>query len=121
MWKYPWTICTSKNTYNKYMYIIQEICSESKLWLKVHREAFGYEFILGAVYLSHEGFIHYHDEIYDNAANDIVTMNCKYDVPVLMISDFNSRTGMMEDVIFIEDLVVPTADGIELADKDFVE
>ena len=72
------------------------------------------------MYLSHEGSIHYHDEIY-NAANDTVTMNCKYDVPVLMIGDFNSRTRMMEDFIFIEDHVVPTTDGIELAEKDFVE
>ena len=59
---------------------------------------------LGAVYILHDGSIHRHDEIYDNVANDTVTMKCKCDVPIPVIGDVNSRAGMMGDFIYIDDV-----------------
>ena len=44
-----------KKKYSKYIHTVQETCSESILWLKVDKEAFGHEFILDAVYLPHAG------------------------------------------------------------------
>ena len=35
--------------------IIADMCSVSTLWLKVSKAAFGHEFIIGNVYLPHEG------------------------------------------------------------------
>ena len=103
-----------KERYSKYICTVQETCSENIRWLKVDEQAFSHEFILGAVYLPHEGSTHSHDEIYDTVANDIVTMNCMYDVSVLIIGEFNSRTGITEDFISIDDAV---AVGIGLAEN----
>ena len=110
-----------KKKYSKYIHTVQETCSESVLWLKVDKEAFGHELILGAVYLPDEGSIHCHDEIYDNVASDVVAMNCMYDVPILLIGDFNSSTGIIEDFISIDDVVLQLATtcGIELA-KNYI-
>ena len=105
-----------KEKYSKYICTVQETCSENIMWLKVDKEAFGHEFILGALYLPHKGSIYCHDEIYDNVAND-VAINYMYDVPILLIGDFNSRTGIIEDFISIDDVVATTC-GIELAKND---
>ena len=53
-------------------------------------------------------------------ANDIVTMNCMCDVLILMIGEFNSMIGIVEDFISIDDAVA-TAGGIELAENDIFE
>ena len=64
------------------------------------------------MHLPREGSIH--NEIHDNAANYIVTINCKYDVPVLMMVEFNYRTGMLEDFISVDGVV-------ELIKNNFVD
>ena len=59
---------------------------------------------LGAVYILHEASSHRHDEIYDNVANDTVTMKCKCDEPTPVIGDVNPSAGMMGDFIYIDDV-----------------
>ena len=43
-----------KNTYASNCLVVTELMSESVLWLHISQSVIGYEFILGAVYLSHE-------------------------------------------------------------------
>ena len=55
-------------------------------------------FILGAVYLPHEKSDYYHDDVFDLLADDIVTIKATYDVPVILLGDFNSRVGTQTDI-----------------------
>ena len=46
---------------------------------------------------AHELSLHYHDDIYDFLTDDIITIRGKYDVPVMLVGDFNSRVGVTSD------------------------
>ena len=70
--------------------IIDKFVSESVLWIHLNKNVSGLEFILGAVYLPHE-------DIYEFLADDIITIKATYDVPIILLGDFNSRVGLKTD------------------------
>ena len=37
---------------------------------------------------------YYHDDIYDFLADDIVSIKATFDIPIILLGDFNSRTGI---------------------------
>ena len=77
--------------------IITDFVSESILWLYVDKNVLGYDFILGAVYLPHEASVHYHDYVFEYLCNDLITIGATYNVPVILLGDFNARTGITND------------------------
>ena len=75
----------------------------SVLWIKVSDM-----FILGAVYLPHENSKYHYSGLFDDLSYDICKIKSKYDLPFILIGDFNSRTGTMDDFITMDqnDLIV---------------
>ena len=77
--------------------MLSDFISESILWLYVNARVMGYDFILGAVYFLHEMSVHYHDDIFDQLSDDIITIRAKYNVFIMLLVDFNSRVGRKSD------------------------
>ena len=67
------------------------------IWIKIAES-----FILGALYLPHEGSNHYRQELYDELTDDISSIKDKYQMPILLTGDFNSRTGSLNDIMIRE-------------------
>ena len=40
---------------------------------------------------------YYHDYVFDYLTNDIITINSSYDVPIILLGDYNSRTNIATD------------------------
>ncbi len=106
-----------KNDIYEYVSVLPDTTSESILWLKFTEGAFGTACIIGSVYTAHEGSDYYVDDVYDNLANDILNFNCTLGLPILMVGDFNARTGVLDDFVSIEDNVAFEC-GIDLSDND---
>ena len=77
--------------------ILNDFTSESILWIYVKKHVLGYDFILGAVYLPHEMSDHYHENIFEYLADDVISINAMYDVPIILLGDFNSRVSTLTD------------------------
>ena len=67
------------------------------IWIKVVDS-----FILGALYLPHEGSKYFHEDLYDDLSIDICSIKRKYDMPLLLTGDFNSRTGSLNEMMMLE-------------------
>ena len=67
------------------------------IWIKVADS-----FILGALYLPYEGSKYYQNDIYDDLSLDICNIKSKYDMPLLLTGDFNSRTGLLNEIMILE-------------------
>ena len=39
-------------------------------------------------------YVHYHDDIFDQLSDDIITIRAKYNVSIMLLGDFNSRVGL---------------------------
>ena len=83
---------------------VKEVCGKSKFiyWIHVDEKVFGKECIAGAVYLACERSRHHSADMFDMISNDLVDLKARYDLPVLLMGDFNSRTGRLSD-FFPED------------------
>ena len=67
------------------------------IWIKVAKC-----FILGALYIPYEGSKYHNNTIYDDLSLDICNIKSKYDMPILLMGDFNSRTSNANDIMMIE-------------------
>ena len=79
---------------------IDTLSSESIVWLHVNNKVLGYDCIighLGAVYIPYEMSDCYHDDIYDFLVDDIVSIKVTFDIPIISLGYFNSRTGITTD------------------------
>ena len=92
-----------KNAYASNCSVVTEFMSESVLWLHISKSVIGYEFILGAVYLAHKASTYYSDDVYEYLIDDMTTISVNYDVPTLLIGDFNARTETTSDFELIYD------------------
>ena len=54
------------------------------------------------MYIHHESSEHYCCEFFTDLALDICDIKSKYDLPIMLIGDFNSRTGTMNDILLAE-------------------
>ena len=77
--------------------ILKDLASESILWIYVKNVVLGYDFILGAVYIPHETSDHYHENVFEDLADDVININAKYDAPIILLGDFNSRVSINTD------------------------
>ena len=75
---------------------IKFLC-EAVLWIKISND-----FILGAVYVPNQNSPYYCPQFFDDMALDICSIRTKYDLPLMLVGDFNSRTGTMNDIMLNE-------------------
>ena len=92
-----------KNAYVSNCSVVTEFMSESVLWLHISESVIAYEFILGAVYLPHEASTYYSDNVFEYLIDDMTTIKAKYDVPTILMWDFNARRGTTYDFKLIYD------------------
>ena len=76
----------------------KDLQSNFIMWVKVFDS-----FILGNCYIPHEASKHYQVDLFDDIAIDICCLKSKFDMPIILTGDLNSRTGSLEDFI-LEDL-----------------
>jgi len=67
---------------------------ESVIWIKIDKHL-----ILGAIYVPPESSKHHDPQFYDDLNDDIAIIKLKYDLPLMIVGDFNSRTGMLNDLM----------------------
>ena len=70
---------------------------ESALWVK-----FAEHFIVGAIYIPCEGSKYHHSDIFGDLTSDIKYIKDKYEMPLMLVGDFNSRTGTLNDIMLLE-------------------
>ena len=92
-----------KDNISKYFSVIDNCESDCVLWLKVEKELLGYDFIIGATYVPHEGSVFHDNCEFDIICSDIVNIQAKYDFPFYISGDFNARTGNLTDFISLEE------------------
>ena len=63
-----------KDKFAAHAQLLTDIQSPYVLWVKFHKEAFGFGCILGSAYLPGENSIHKDNEMYDTIANDILNL-----------------------------------------------
>ena len=83
-----------KKNIAKHCTIISDTISDSTLWLLIDKHVLSFSFVIGGVYMPNESSIHYHNELFDNLTDDIITINSSHGVPIILFGDFNSRTGI---------------------------
>ena len=79
--------------------IIQDTKSQSILWIKLDKNVFGVDFIIGAMYLPHEGSKYHSNDIFENLNDDLMMINLKFNIPVCLMGDSNARTGLSDDFL----------------------
>jgi len=86
--------------------VISNSKSESVLWVKFSQNVTGFTFIIGAVYVPPENSKYYSSDIFDDICDDCMQIVSKFNnVPMLLIGDFNARTGNLDDFIALDDVI----------------
>ena len=96
-------------------FIVESLESESIVWLHITYSILKDVFILGVVYIPHDMSEYHHEDIFDHLANDIITIKAMHDVPIVLIGDFNARTGTTSDFEqeFIHNGLFPEEDSLK--------
>ena len=105
-----------ENLYENVTILCNETNSESILWCKINQQSSSLSFILGVVYLPHEGSIYHHNEVFDNLIFDIASLKSTYNLPFVLTGDFNSRTGITSDFIDVDEILSELC-GIDLEEN----
>lgn len=79
--------------------------SESIMWIHFDSFCLGFEFILGAVYLPCEGSVYHSNDVFDHLYQDLLYLKSTYNVPFSLAGDFNSRTGLLDDFMVIDNVI----------------
>ena len=87
---------------NKFTKIIENTISDWVLWLMVGENRDNIDFILGCVYIPCEGSTYHNDYLFNDISEDILNFQVNFDVPLILMGDFNSRTGATNDFIEFE-------------------
>ena len=75
----------------------EELQCKSVIWIKIHDH-----FILGAVYLPHENSDYRYNDLFEDLTSDIELIK-DHNLPILLMGDFNSRTGTLNDINILDD------------------
>ena len=70
---------------------------ESALWINISDT-----FILGTLYVPCQSSKHYYPEFFEDLASDMCLIKDNYDLPFMLIGDFNSRTGTLNEIMIQE-------------------
>ena len=109
-----------KNDIFEHSTVLNDTKSQSILWLKVNKDVLGVDFIIGAMYLPHEGSKYHSNDIFDNLNDDIEMLNTIYNIPICLMGDSNARTGLCDDFIDMDKHVAELT-GIDLNNEDFCD
>ena len=82
---------------NKFTKIIENTTSNWILWLMVGENRENIEFILGCAYIPCEGSTYHNDHIFNDISDDILRFQVEFDVPLILMGDFNARTATKND------------------------
>ena len=93
---------------SKKVSLIRNSSSNCILWIKVGSSSVPTEFILGAVYIPCQDSKFHDENIFDEIEADIVNFNADYNVPIILIGDFNSRTSTLSDLLELENNIFNT-------------
>lgn len=108
-----------KAVYCKYVTVITGMRSAFVQWVLVKKEAFGQGFVLGGAYFPHEASKYAQGDMFEDLLFDLIELNGQYDLPIILIGDFNARTGTLDDCGPPDDAHVPktTCQDISLFDS----
>ena len=101
-----------------FLKLIENTDSDHILWLGVGNKNNTLEFILGSVYIPCEKSLAQSEALFDEISNDIVNLKSKYDLPVILMGDFNARTGEKPDFIDFESEITKEINFSEILDFD---
>ena len=87
--------------FDKIQILTDETVTECMLWVKLSIKSSTFSFYLGAVYVPHEKSNYFKNDIFDNIIFDVATLKSKTDLPFIILGDFNSRTGELDDFMEI--------------------
>ena len=90
---------------SKHAKLLEENYSKHVLWVYFNKKAFGLSCVFGSVYIPHEASKYYNKELFDELAEDIINIKSKYDAPICLLGDFNSRTGTLDDFTVLEEQI----------------
>ena len=76
---------------------IKNTLSHWVFWMEIGIEKSHPMFILGNVYIPCESSPFFHEDIFDEILQDILSIQTKSDLPFILLGDFNSRTGIEKD------------------------
>ena len=76
------------------------------LWVKFENDAFGIECVIGSVYLPGDTSKYKDNNMFNIIYDDITSIISRYNIPVCLIGDFNSRTGELNDCLNIESEII---------------
>ena len=82
---------------NCYQIENNDFLCEPVLWIKISND-----FILGTLYTPNQNSDYYCSDFFEDLALDICTIRKDYDLPLMLIGDFNSRTGTLNDIMLNE-------------------
>ena len=88
-----------KNDIEKQVTLIEDTVSDSLLCIRFHSRETKNGFIICALYIPHEGSPYCSSDIFEVIADDLMNLNVKYALPIILAGDFNSRTGLLSDFI----------------------
>ena len=94
-----------KENISKHAKLLEENDSKHVLWVYFNKKAFGLSCVFGSVYIPHEASKYYNKELFDELAEDIINIKSKYDAPICLLGDFNSRTGTLDDFTVLEEQI----------------
>ena len=92
--------------------IVEGTSSSSILWIHIKNSSITENMVLGAVYLPCEASRHFSDDIFHNLMSDLSYIEGRYKAPILLTGDFNSRTGVLSDIITGHDSTGSDDDGV---------
>ena len=72
------------------------------LWVKLSIKSSKFSIYLGAVYIPHENSKYFTNDIFDSIIFDVASLKSKTDIPFLLLGDFNSRTGTLDDFMEVD-------------------
>ena len=81
-----------------YCYPLDNFESESILWIHLKHTFLQCNFLLGAAYIPHEMSDYNYECVFEYLTNDIITIKSSYDIPIILLGYFNSRTNIVTDL-----------------------
>ena len=85
--------------------ILTNTSCEWVLWTRVQLKN-SFSFLLGSVYVPGQSSIYHSDNIYETLTDDMLYLLTKFDLPFMLMGDFNSRTGTLSDTLLYESEVI---------------
>lgn len=87
---------------DKFYELLKNTTSKHVIWLLVGKNSKSLDFVLGAVYIPRAASIDSSEKIFEEIFLDIVEIEAKYDLPFILMGDFNARTSVVSDFLDFE-------------------